>query len=58
MAERSRAAQSALKDVAYEGNDFASLLQKEFKPRSDEAKSAVEAGRAHAGAAGAGEHAR
>jgi type VI secretion system protein ImpC len=35
--------QSALKDVAYEGSDFASLLQKEFKPRSDEAKSAVEA---------------
>ncbi|GAA4349849.1 type VI secretion system contractile sheath large subunit [Variovorax defluvii] len=34
--------QSALKDVAYEGSDFASLLQKEFKPRSDEAKSAVE----------------
>ncbi len=37
------AQQSALKDVAYEGSDFASLLQKEFKPRSDEAKSAVEA---------------
>ena len=35
--------QSALKDVAYEGSDFSSLLQKEFKPRSDEAKSAVEA---------------
>src|SRR5687768_457413 len=35
--------QSALKDVAYAGSDFASLLQKEFKPRSDEAKSAVEA---------------
>lgn len=35
--------QSALKDVAYGGSDFASLLQKEFKPRSDEAKSAVEA---------------
>ncbi|MDP9603842.1 type VI secretion system contractile sheath large subunit [Variovorax sp. NFACC27] len=35
--------QSALKDVAYAGSDFSSLLQKEFKPRSDEAKSAVEA---------------
>ena len=34
---------SALKDVEYAGSDFASLLQKEFKPRSDEAKSAVEA---------------
>ncbi len=35
--------QSTLKDVEYAGSDFASLLQKEFKPRSDEAKSAVEA---------------
>ncbi len=35
--------QSALKDVEYAGGDFASLLQKEFKPRSDEARSAVEA---------------
>ncbi|MGR4868952.1 type VI secretion system contractile sheath large subunit [Variovorax sp. LARHSF232] len=35
--------ESALKEVAYEGSDFSSLLQKEFKPRSDEAKSAVEA---------------
>ncbi|WP_038204043.1 type VI secretion system contractile sheath large subunit [Xenophilus azovorans] len=34
--------QNALKDVEYAGSDFASLLQKEFKPRSDEAKSAVE----------------
>jgi len=34
--------QSTLKDVEYAGSDFASLLQKEFKPRSDEAKSAVE----------------
>ena len=33
---------SALKDVEYAGSDFSSLLQKEFKPRSDEAKSAVE----------------
>ena len=36
-------AQSALKDVEFAGSDFSSLLQKEFKPRSDEAKSAVEA---------------
>ncbi|MDM0039726.1 type VI secretion system contractile sheath large subunit [Variovorax sp. J22G21] len=35
--------QSALKDVEFAGSDFSSLLQKEFKPRSDEAKSAVEA---------------
>src|SRR5205085_10403314 len=41
MAEAA-AAPSALKDVEFAGNDFASLLQKEFKPRSDEAKSAVE----------------
>ena len=33
---------SALKGVEYEGGDFASLLNKEFKPKSDEAKSAVE----------------
>ena len=34
---------SALAAVTFEGNDLASLLQKEFKPKSDEAKSAVEA---------------
>jgi type VI secretion system protein ImpC len=33
---------SALAGVSLEGNDLASLLQKEFKPKSDEAKSAVE----------------
>ena len=33
---------SALAQVSFEGNDLASLLQKEFKPKSDEAKSAVE----------------
>ncbi len=43
MAEAFASQPSALKDVAYEGSDFSSLLQKEFKPRSDEAKSAVEA---------------
>jgi type VI secretion system protein ImpC len=34
---------SALAAVSFEGNDLASLLQKEFKPKSEEAKSAVEA---------------
>lgn len=34
---------SALQGLEYEGGDFASLLNKEFKPKSDEAKSAVEA---------------
>jgi type VI secretion system protein ImpC len=34
--------QSALAAVSLEGNDLASLLQKEFKPKTDEAKSAVE----------------
>ena len=34
---------SALAAVSLEGNDLASLLQKEFKPKSDEARSAVEA---------------
>src|SRR5690349_1856649 len=34
---------STLAGVSLEGNDLASLLQKEFKPKSDEAKSAVEA---------------
>ncbi|MEO8060165.1 MAG: type VI secretion system contractile sheath large subunit, partial [Burkholderiales bacterium] len=37
-----QAEDSALKGVEYEGGDFASLLNKEFKPKSDEAKSAVE----------------
>ncbi|MFC5607027.1 type VI secretion system contractile sheath large subunit [Variovorax soli] len=43
MADAATSQESALKDVAYEGSDFSSLLQKEFKPRSDEARSAVEA---------------
>ena len=34
--------ESAIAGVEYEGADFASLLTKEFKPKSDEAKSAVE----------------
>ncbi len=33
---------TALAGVALEGSDLASLLQKEFKPKSDDAKSAVE----------------
>ncbi len=33
---------TALAGVSFEGNDLASLLQKEFKPKSDEARSAVE----------------
>jgi type VI secretion system protein ImpC len=33
---------SALQGIEYEGGDFASLLNKKFSPRSDEAKSAVE----------------
>ena len=35
-------AQTALEGVSLEGNELASLLQKEFKPKTDEAKSAVE----------------
>jgi type VI secretion system protein ImpC len=41
MAEK-LAQDSAIQGVSYEGSDFASLLQKEFKPKSNEAKSAVE----------------
>jgi len=35
-------ASAALSGVTMEGSDLASLLQKEFKPKSDDAKSAVE----------------
>lgn len=42
MAEESAAQGSQLQGIEYEGGDFASLLNKEFKPKSDEAKSAVE----------------
>jgi type VI secretion system protein ImpC len=41
MAELERQG-SALAGMTLEGNDFASLLKKEFKPKTDEAKSAVE----------------
>jgi type VI secretion system protein ImpC len=42
MADDATQAASALQGVTYEGGDFASLLTKQFKPKSDEAKSAVE----------------
>src|SRR5438105_4859507 len=42
MAEEILTQPSALQGIAYEGNEFASLLNKEFKPKSDDAKSAVE----------------
>lgn len=41
MAELERQG-SAMAGVTLEGNDFASLLKKEFKPKTDEAKNAVE----------------
>ena len=40
MAELER--QSALAGVTFEGSDFSALLNKEFKPKTDDAKSAVE----------------
>ena len=40
MAETEQLAQAA--GLTFEGNEFSALLQKEFKPKSDEAKSAVE----------------
>jgi type VI secretion system protein ImpC len=43
MADIQEQGASALTGVTYEGNDFASLLTKEFKPKSQEAKSEVEA---------------
>ena len=42
MADQSTQTAQALQGVTYEGSDLASLLNKEFKPKSDEAKSAVE----------------
>ncbi len=42
MAESTTQSSSALQGVEFEGSDLASLLNKEFKPKSDEAKSAVE----------------
>ena len=42
MADESTQTSPLMQGVTYEGGDFASLLNKEFKPKSDEAKSAVE----------------
>ena len=42
MAEEAVNQGSALQGIEYQGNEFASLLNKEFKPKSDDAKSAVE----------------
>jgi len=42
MADASQTQAAALQGVTFEGNEFASLLNKEFKPKSEEAKSAVE----------------
>ena len=41
MAE-AQTVQSNLEKITFEGNDFASLLQKEFKPKTSEAKNAVQ----------------
>jgi type VI secretion system protein ImpC len=42
MADQTSQTTQALQGVAYEGSDLSALLNKEFKPKSDEAKSAVE----------------
>ncbi len=42
MADQTTQTTQALQGVAYEGSDLSALLNKEFKPKSDEAKSAVE----------------
>jgi type VI secretion system protein ImpC len=42
MADETTQSAAALQGVTYEGGDFAALLNKQFKPKSDEAKSAVE----------------
>jgi type VI secretion system protein ImpC len=42
MAEETSQTAAALQGVTFEGSDFSALLNKEFKPKSDEAKSAVE----------------
>ena len=42
MAEESVTPSSALQGIEYQGGEFAALLNKEFKPKSDDAKSAVE----------------
>src|SRR5689334_10703036 len=42
MADAIQSSSSALQGVTFQGGEFASLLNKEFKPKSEEAKSAVE----------------
>ena len=42
MAESTQGTSQALQGLTFEGGEFASLLNKEFKPKSEEAKSAVE----------------
>ncbi len=42
MAEESATGSSALQGIEYQGGEFAALLNKEFKPKSEDAKSAVE----------------
>ena len=42
MAEETGTQVSALQGIEYQGSEFAALLNKEFKPKSDDAKSAVE----------------
>jgi type VI secretion system protein ImpC len=42
MAEENIAQTSALQGIEYQGGEFAALLSKEFKPKSDDARSAVE----------------
>ena len=42
MAEKEQEAAGAAGEEVIEAGDFASLLNKEFKPKSDQAKSAVE----------------
>jgi len=42
MADTSSSPLQSLQGVTFQGNEFASLLNKEFKPKTDEAKSAVE----------------
>ncbi len=42
MVDATTQSASALQGVTFEGNELAGLLNKEFKPKSDEAKSAVE----------------
>ncbi|MDW8312588.1 MAG: type VI secretion system contractile sheath large subunit, partial [Burkholderiales bacterium] len=34
--------ETTLPQIEFEGSDFAALLQKEFRPKTDEARSAIE----------------